>query len=114
MYVNELGAMANADVPPEFTFRITGTVVEVDPDVIVMKPAYAPVAIVPGFTDTVSTVGVVPEVGVTCSQFPLDKVVTLKVAAAALVDVTSRFCEGVVTFAVVLNVNCVGLTAIGF
>jgi hypothetical protein len=102
--VNDPGATWNVDVPPELTFRITGTVMELLPDVTVMKPAYAPVAIAPGFTETERTCGVFPDVGVTPSQFPLENEVTANVAAEKFVEVTSRFCAGV-ALPLVLNVS---------
>ncbi|SRR5258708_4610382 len=102
--VNEPGETWNIDVPPELTFRITSTVMELLPDVTVMKPAYAPVAIAPGFTETESTCGVLPVRGVTESQFPLETVPTVKLATELVVEVTSRFCAGG-ALPLVLNVS---------
>src|ERR1039457_3490828 len=93
--VNEPGPTRNGEAPPEFTFRITGTVMELLPDVTMMKPPYAPAGIAPGLTETDRTCGVLPDAGVTRSQFPLAKVPMLKPATEPFVEVTSRFCEGV-------------------
>jgi len=85
---------------------MTGTVRELLPAVTVMNPAYAPVAITPGFTETERTCGVLPDSGVTESQFPLEMELTVKAAVVEeFVDVTSRFCAAVETLALVLKVS---------
>ena len=51
------------------------------------------------------TCGVLPDVGVTASQFPLETELTVNAAAEEFVEVTSRFCADVVVLPLVLNVS---------
>ena len=91
--------------PAEFTFKITGTVKELLPEAMAMKPAYAPAAMEPALTETESTCGVVELVGITDNHVPLGKVVAVKPTADALLDTTSRFCDPVVPLVLVLKVS---------
>lgn len=50
----------------------------------------------------------VPEVGLTVSQLPLEKVETVKLAAVLLLEITTRFSVPVVPPVETLNVSCVG------
>jgi len=72
---------------------------------MLIKPPYAPAVNEPGFTETERTCGVLPDAGVTESQFPVEKVVIAKLAVEALVEVTSRFCAGGAALPLVLNVS---------
>ena len=99
------GEALRGDVPEELTFRTTGTVVEVLPDAMLMKPAYVPAGIDPGLTEAESTCGVVAVAGVTESQPPLENALTVKLTADELSEVTTRFCGAAVLFALVVNVS---------
>ena len=58
------------------------------------RPIYVPAAKLPGFTDTVSAAGAVPEVGVTDSQFPPDVVETAAVKFGVALDSKLTVCGG--------------------
>lgn len=99
MKVRLLGVAVRGDAPEAFTSSVTCVLVVPALVVTLTKPPCLPVERPVAFTETTRAWGVVPAVGETESQDPSASAETLNVAAAELVEVTNRFCDGGVGFA---------------
>lgn len=85
------GVAAKLEIPIGFTVRVTGTVVLFKPDEIEINPVYGPGVSDPGFADTVTLAGVLPDAGVTASQLLPENEAKVKPTDEPPLEVTMRF-----------------------